>query len=107
MKQISWLSGLSAVMSPRRRACARTSSFVRCPTGNRATAAQTILSAANAVIERNESRRPKNLWTNAGSGARITGYVADTEHDEAQFVADEIDRLTDACEAKAGDVAVF
>ncbi|MEU1704545.1 DNA helicase PcrA [Streptomyces sp. NPDC005706] len=68
---------------------------------------QTILSAANAVIERNESRRPKNLWTNAGQGARITGYVADTEHDEAQFVADEIDRLTDAREAKAGDVAVF
>ncbi|GGU69028.1 DNA helicase-2/ATP-dependent DNA helicase PcrA [Streptomyces cavourensis] len=68
---------------------------------------QTILSAANAVIERNESRRPKNLWTNAGSGARITGYVADTEHDEAQFVADEIDRLTDKGDAKAGDVAVF
>jgi DNA helicase-2/ATP-dependent DNA helicase PcrA len=68
---------------------------------------QTILSAANAVIERNESRRPKNLWTNAGEGARITGYVADTEHDEAQFVAEEIDRLTDAGEAKAGDVAVF
>ncbi len=68
---------------------------------------QTILSAANAVIERNESRRPKNLWTNAGSGARITGYVADTEHDEAQFVADEIDRLTDQGDAKAGDVAVF
>ncbi|MER5543492.1 DNA helicase PcrA [Streptomyces sp. NPDC001130] len=68
---------------------------------------QTILSAANAVIERNESRRPKNLWTNAGQGARITGYVADTEHDEAQFVADEIDRLVDAGEAKAGDVAVF
>ncbi|ATW50091.1 DNA helicase PcrA [Streptomyces peucetius] len=68
---------------------------------------QTILSAANAVIERNESRRPKNLWTNAGEGAQITGYVADTEHDEAQFVADEIDRLTDQGEAKAGDVAVF
>ncbi|WP_371669613.1 DNA helicase PcrA [Streptomyces sp. NBC_00289] len=68
---------------------------------------QTILSAANAVIERNESRRPKNLWTNAGAGAGITGYVADTEHDEAQFVADEIDRLTDAGDAKAGDVAVF
>ncbi|MEU6479575.1 DNA helicase PcrA [Streptomyces sp. NPDC047017] len=68
---------------------------------------QTILTAANAVIERNESRRPKNLWTNAGAGARITGYVADTEHDEAQFVAEEIDRLTDAGEAKAGDVAVF
>ncbi|MFE5819886.1 DNA helicase PcrA [Streptomyces sp. NPDC056479] len=68
---------------------------------------QTILTAANAVIERNESRRPKNLWTNAGAGARITGYVADTEHDEAQFVAEEIDRLTDAGDAKAGDVAVF
>ncbi|MGP4044882.1 DNA helicase PcrA [Streptomyces sp. 2A115] len=68
---------------------------------------QTILTAANAVIERNESRRPKNLWTNAGAGSQITGYVADTEHDEAQFIADEIDRLTDAGEAKAGDVAVF
>ncbi|MBV2355776.1 DNA helicase PcrA [Streptomyces sp. J2-1] len=68
---------------------------------------QTILTAANAVIERNESRRPKNLWTNAGQGAGITGYVADTEHDEAQFVAEEIDRLTDAGDAKAGDVAVF
>ncbi|KIZ14572.1 DNA helicase PcrA [Streptomyces natalensis] len=68
---------------------------------------QTILSAANAVIERNENRRPKNLWTDAGAGPKITGYVADTEHDEAQFVADEIDRLTDASSAKAGDVAVF
>ncbi|MDC7337336.1 DNA helicase PcrA [Streptomyces lydicus] len=68
---------------------------------------QTILSAANAVIERNENRRPKNLWTDAGTGSKITGYVADTEHDEAQFVADEIDRLTDAGDAKAGDVAVF
>ena len=68
---------------------------------------QTILSAANAVIERNENRRPKNLWTESGAGARITGYVSDTEHDEAQFVADEIDRLTDAGEARASDVAVF
>ncbi|MBT2402390.1 MULTISPECIES: DNA helicase PcrA [unclassified Streptomyces] len=68
---------------------------------------QTILSAANAVIERNENRRAKNLWTEAGTGAVITGYVADTEHDEAQFVADEIDRLTDAGDAKAADVAIF
>ncbi|GAA3049287.1 hypothetical protein GCM10020000_32260 [Streptomyces olivoverticillatus] len=68
---------------------------------------QTILNAANAVIERNQNRRPKNLWTQAGASASITGYVADTEHDEAQFVADEIDRLTDAGDAKAGDVAVF
>ncbi|MFF0744389.1 DNA helicase PcrA [Streptomyces sp. NPDC004111] len=68
---------------------------------------QTILTAANAVIERNENRRAKNLWTDAGAGSLITGYVADTEHDEAQFVAEEIDRLTDAGDAKAGDVAVF
>ncbi|MGI5349331.1 DNA helicase PcrA [Streptomyces sp. CA-250714] len=78
---------------------------------------QTILSAANAVIERNADRRPKNLWTKAGSGPRITGYVADTEHDEAQFVADEIDRLSDGehgedeggAEGKVrpGDIAVF
>ncbi|MEE1927984.1 DNA helicase PcrA [Streptomyces sp. TRM 70351] len=68
---------------------------------------QTILSAANAVIERNENRRPKNLWTREGTGSRITGYVADTEHDEAQFVAEEIDRLTDAGDATPGDVAVF
>ncbi|MGR8008829.1 DNA helicase PcrA [Streptomyces hypolithicus] len=68
---------------------------------------QTILTAANAVIERNENRRPKNLWTDAGTGAQITGYVADTEHDEAQFVAEEIDRLTDAGNAKAGNVAIF
>ncbi|MBP0459082.1 ATP-dependent DNA helicase [Streptomyces montanisoli] len=68
---------------------------------------QTILSAANAVIERNAGRRAKNLWTKAGTGAQITGYVADTEHDEAQFVADEVDRLIDAGDAKAGDVAIF
>ena len=68
---------------------------------------QTILSAANAVISRNEARRPKNLWTMAGAGHPITGYVADTEHDEAQFVAEEIDRLTDAGEATPGQVAVF
>ncbi|WP_030903657.1 ATP-dependent DNA helicase [Streptomyces sp. NRRL F-5126] len=68
---------------------------------------QTILSAANAVIERNAGRMPKNLWTKAGTGAQITGYVADTEHDEAQFVADEVDRLIDAGDAKAGDVAIF
>ncbi|UNS98522.1 DNA helicase PcrA [Streptomyces tubbatahanensis] len=77
---------------------------------------QTILSAANAVIERNADRRPKNLWTRAGTGPRITGYVADTEHDEAQFVAEEIDRLADGEAAegepaqekvRAGDIAVF
>jgi DNA helicase-2/ATP-dependent DNA helicase PcrA len=68
---------------------------------------QTILSAANAVIERNAGRRAKNLWTESGDGPVIIGYAADQEHDEAQFVADEIDRLTDADEARPGDVAVF
>ncbi|SEG62687.1 ATP-dependent DNA helicase PcrA [Actinacidiphila yanglinensis] len=68
---------------------------------------QNILNAANAVIERNAGRRAKNLWTESGQGPVITGYVADQEHDEAQFVADEIDRLTDAGDARPGDVAVF
>ncbi|HLR85588.1 MAG TPA: DNA helicase PcrA [Nocardioidaceae bacterium] len=68
---------------------------------------QTILDAANAVISRNESRKPKNLWSEEGSGEHITGYVADDEHSEAQFVADEVDRLTDEGLAKPGDVAVF
>lgn len=68
---------------------------------------QTILTAANAVIERNSDRRPKNLWTDSGAGAVITGYVADHEHDEAQFIAEEIDRLTDTGDARPGDVAVF
>ncbi|MDI2126799.1 DNA helicase PcrA [Yinghuangia seranimata] len=68
---------------------------------------QTILAAANAVIERNSNRRAKNLWTDSGQGARIVGYVADDEHAEAQFVADEIDRLSDAEKVTPSQVAVF
>ncbi|MBO9524051.1 MAG: DNA helicase PcrA [Nocardioidaceae bacterium] len=68
---------------------------------------QTILTAANAVIERNESRKPKKLWSEAGDGAKIVGYVGDDERDEARYVAEEIDRLTDSGDARAGDVAVF
>ncbi|MFI2607007.1 DNA helicase PcrA [Kitasatospora sp. NPDC018619] len=68
---------------------------------------QTILSAANAVIERNANRREKKLWTAGEHGEKVVGYVADDEHGEAQFVADEIDRLTDQGEAKPGDVAIF
>jgi DNA helicase-2/ATP-dependent DNA helicase PcrA len=68
---------------------------------------QTILTAANAVIERNPERKPKRLWTDSGAGPKIIGYVADNEHDEASFIAEEIDRLTDAKEAVPGDVAVF
>jgi len=68
---------------------------------------QVILSAANAVISRNTSRKPKNLWTDEGQGLPIIGYVADNEHDEASFIAREIDRLHDADEAKPSDVAIF
>ncbi|MFD3505929.1 DNA helicase PcrA [Nocardia sp. NPDC058666] len=68
---------------------------------------QHILSAANAVIARNEGRREKKLWTDSGEGELITGYVADNEHDEASFVAKEIDRLVDAGDANYSDVAVF
>ena len=68
---------------------------------------QNILSAANAVVSRNASRKPKNLWSDQGAGPLITGYVADSEHDEAAFVAEEVDRLTDAGEATPGQVAVF
>src|SRR5262249_57897069 len=42
---------------------------------------QNILAAANAVVARNPGRKPKNLWSDAGAGPLITGYVADNEHD--------------------------
>jgi DNA helicase-2/ATP-dependent DNA helicase PcrA len=68
---------------------------------------QTILSAANAVISRNAGRKPKNLWSDAGEGAPIVGYVADNEHDEASFVAQEVDRLSDDDGVLPSQVAVF
>jgi DNA helicase II / ATP-dependent DNA helicase PcrA len=68
---------------------------------------QHILSAANALISRNEGRRDKKLWTDSGDGDLITGYVADNEHDEAAFVAREIDRLVDAGDYNYNEVAVF
>ncbi len=68
---------------------------------------QNILAAANAVVARNSGRMPKNLWSDAGDGPPLVGYVADSEHDEAAFVAEEVDRLTDAGDAVPGDVAVF
>ncbi|MEV4161050.1 DNA helicase PcrA [Nonomuraea dietziae] len=68
---------------------------------------QNILAAANSVISRNESRKPKNLWSDQGDGPKIVGYVADNEHDEAMFVAQEVDKLTDEEGVRPGDVAVF
>jgi DNA helicase-2/ATP-dependent DNA helicase PcrA len=68
---------------------------------------QNILSAANSVIARNSGRREKRLWTDAGEGELIVGYVADNEHDEARFVAEEIDALAERGEITYNDVAVF
>ena len=68
---------------------------------------QNILSAANAVIAFNSGRRDKRLWTDSGDGELIVGYVADNEHDEARFVAGEIDALADRGEITYNDVAVF
>ncbi|MBO0869401.1 MAG: UvrD-helicase domain-containing protein, partial [Micromonosporaceae bacterium] len=68
---------------------------------------QTILSAANAVIDRNSERKPKRLWSDQGPGDQIVGYVADTEHAEAEWIGRQIDQLCDAGSARPGDVAVF
>ncbi|GAA4657299.1 DNA helicase PcrA [Arthrobacter cryoconiti] len=68
---------------------------------------QNILSAANAVISRNPNRREKRLWTAEGDGEKIVGYVAESEHDEARFIAKEIDRLADESDLRPGDVAIF
>jgi DNA helicase-2/ATP-dependent DNA helicase PcrA len=68
---------------------------------------QNILTAANAVISNNEGRRDKNLWSQEGAGAAITGYVAESEHDEAEFVIGEIRRLRDSGESNLGDTAIF
>src|SRR6476659_10081745 len=73
---------------------------------------QTILNAANAVIARNAGRREKRLWTDSGEGELIVGYVADNEHDEARFVAGEIDALAEGGSGipshyNFSDVAVF
>ena len=68
---------------------------------------QNILNAANAVITQNESRKEKNLWSQAGSGALLTGYVAESEHDEAEFIKDEIRQLQNAGTSEPGDTAIF
>ena len=68
---------------------------------------QNILAAANAVVAHNAGRMPKNLWSDAGAGPPIVGYVADSEHDEAAFVTEEVDKLGDAGDATPGEVAVF
>jgi len=68
---------------------------------------QTILDAANAVISRNIARKPKDLWTDKGSGAKIIRYHADDEADEAQYVANELARLHDQEHVRWAEMAVF
>lgn len=68
---------------------------------------QNILSAANAVISNNAGRLPKNLWTDAGAGEKITGYAADNEQDEAQFIAGEIARLIASESVAPADIAIM
>ena len=68
---------------------------------------QTILDAANAVIQHNDKRFDKNLWTEVGPGVSVVRYTADNEQGEAEFVASELDRLTDLHGYQPGDCAVF
>ncbi len=68
---------------------------------------QNILNAANAVITQNISRKEKNLWSEAGAGAPLIGYIAESEHDEAQFVTDEIRELQKGGLSQPGDTAIF
>ena len=68
---------------------------------------QNILSAANAVITKNTSRKEKNLWSDSGAGAPLVGYVAESEHDEAEFVRDEIRSLQRNGTSEPGDTAIF
>ena len=68
---------------------------------------QTILTAANAVIANNLGRKPKNLWTDQGSGEKIVKYSAEDETDEAAFVSGEASRLHDSGDYRWGDIAVF
>ncbi|MFT4211712.1 MAG: 3'-5' exonuclease [Microbacterium sp.] len=67
---------------------------------------QNILDAANAVIRNNFDRKDKRLWTDAGSGEPIVGFTGYSQHDEAQFVADEIEALRRRGVAYA-EIAVF
>ncbi len=68
---------------------------------------QVILNAANAVIEHNTDRRPKELWTQNSEGELITHYLAHHERDEAQFIADTITKLNTVYCTSYGDIAIL
>jgi DNA helicase-2/ATP-dependent DNA helicase PcrA len=67
---------------------------------------ETILDAANSVISNNTRRTPKNLWSDRGPGVPIVRFEAEDEHDEAGYVADEVERLQGEG-FNLSDVAVF
>jgi DNA helicase-2/ATP-dependent DNA helicase PcrA len=67
---------------------------------------QTILSAANAVVSNNEGRKPKQLWSDRGTGDPVRVAELEDEHAEARYVASEIERLADEGTSR-GEVAVF
>lgn len=68
---------------------------------------KTILHAANAVIEHNASRPEKNLWTENPTGHKIIHYHAQTEHDEAQYVAGVISNRHSIENEPYGDMAIL
>jgi DNA helicase II / ATP-dependent DNA helicase PcrA len=68
---------------------------------------QTILSAANAVVERNRERRPKKLWTDVEGGELVQLSEVGDEHEEARWVAGEIERLGEEHGVARSDIAIF
>ena len=68
---------------------------------------QVILDAANAVIDNNSGRKPKNLWTANGNGSEIVYYQANDERDEARYVIENMQKLQLNESAKLGDMAVL
>ena len=68
---------------------------------------QSILAVANALIERNVHRKPKALWTELAGGEPVVSFKAGDEHEEALFIASEIERLRDDEGHRFRDVAVF
>lgn len=68
---------------------------------------QTILDAANAVIARNENRKPKKLWTELGEGDKIVGYAADNAQQEAGWIANEIARIHEEEGIAYRDIAIM
>ena len=68
---------------------------------------KTILAAANAVIQNNQNRKPKDLWTKNEAGEKITLYVAEDERDEAGFIADTVRREMTKTAVSYNDFAVL